>query len=195
MEERKAKLSRSTRETEIILELNLDGGGNAAVTTGIGFLDHMLTLFAYHGKMDLSLQAKGDLHVDDHHTAEDIGIALGKAVRDAAGEKKGIERYGFEILPMDEALVQVAADFSGRPYLTYNVQFLREKIGDLSSEAVEEFLRAFAVNGGITLHIQLLAGRNAHHICEAVFKALGRVCRKALKITGEEIPSSKGVLE
>ena len=192
---RSAVLERRTAETGIQCELNLDGSGVSTVSTGIGFFDHMLTLFAFHGKFDLTLKADGDLNVDDHHTIEDCGILLGQAFRQALGDKKGIERYGSFTLPMDEALATVNLDISGRPYLVCSCEFSREKIGEMSTEMVQEFLRAFAFNAGITLHVNLLYGSNDHHKAEAVFKALGRALKGAVRITSDEVASTKGMLE
>ncbi len=192
---REAILKRETKETQISLELNLDGTGQSEVNTGIGFFDHMLTLFAFHGKFDLKLSAKGDLEVCDHHTVEDCGIALGTAFKEALGDKKGIERYGSFTIPMDETLANVTLDISGRPYLVFNCEFKREQVGSLSTEMVEEFLRAFAFNAGITLHVNVYYGKNDHHKIEAVFKALGRSLKTAAAITSDEIPSSKGIIE
>lgn len=193
---RRAVVTRKTAETEIKVELNLEGQGEFKGTSGIPFLDHLLAQFAKHGLFDLGLEAKGDLKVDGHHTVEDIGICLGQALSQALGTKEGINRYGSTILPMDEALILVAVDLSGRPYLAYEVDIMVERLGDLEVELLEEFLRALVNHGGITLHIKKLAGRNAHHMAEALFKALGRALRQAvglnLAITG--VPSTKGVL-
>lgn len=190
-----SEISRTTKETGISCRLNLDGTGKAAIETGVGFFDHMLQLFAFHGSFDLSLRAEGDLHVDDHHTIEDCGIVLGQAFREALQEKKGIARYGFFRCPMDGALAEVTLDISGRPYLVFNASFSRERIGTMATEMAEEFFRAFAVQAGITLHIGLLYGSNDHHCMEAVFKAFGHALSQAVKVEGNRIPSSKGVLE
>ena len=194
---RTAEIARKTAETDIKLKLNIDGKGEGAISTGVGFLDHMLTLFARHGRFDLTVSCKGDTYVDDHHSTEDIGIVLGQAFRQALGDKKGICRYGDIILPMDEALVLVSVDVSGRGMLCYRAAFRTEKIGTFDTELIEEFFIAFASNAGITLHIKQLDGRNSHHIAEAMFKAVGRALRKAVdsdpKAQGE-IPSTKGVL-
>lgn len=194
-EARTASVARKTAETDIELSLSLDGEGRADVNTGIGFLDHMLTLFARHGKIDLNVRAIGDLAVDDHHTVEDVGIALGRAIRQAVGDGSGIERYGHAFVPMDEALVLCALDISGRGMSTLDLDVRMERIGGLSVEMVPEFMRALASNAGITLHIRLLTGANGHHIIEAAFKALGRALRQAVARTGgDAIPSTKGVL-
>lgn len=192
---RSVSKSRETKETSISISLNLDGTGKSNIETGIGFFDHMLTLFAFHSGFDLEVKANGDLNVDDHHTIEDIGILLGNCLREALGDRKGINRYGNFMMPMDETLCNVTLDISGRPYLVYHCELTREKIGDYSCEMTEEFLRALAVQAGLTLHVNVLYGTNNHHMVEAIFKALGRVLKEAVKITGTEIPSSKGVLE
>ncbi len=194
---RSSEIKRKTAETDIRLSINLDGTGKAEVATGVGFLDHMLTLFARHGKFDLCVTCKGDTNVDDHHSVEDIGIALGQAFKEALSDKRGIVRYGDITLPMDEALVLAAVDISGRAMLCCDVQFRTEKIGDFDTELVEEFFQAFCSNASVTLHIRQLAGKNSHHIAEAVFKAVSRALRKAVAIDPEamdEIPSTKGVL-
>ena len=194
---RKAKIVRKTKETDIALELNIDGSGQNAVSTGCGFLDHMLTLFATHGKFDINLQCEGDTYVDYHHTAEDIGIVLGQAFLQALGDKKGIVRYGQMILPMDEALILSAVDFSGRGCLGYALEIPTEKVGDFDTELVKEFFLAFVREARVTLHIRQLAGENSHHIIEGAFKSVARGIRAAVKIDREfadEIPSSKGVL-
>lgn len=193
---RKARFARKTLETEVEVELNLDGKGIADVSTGIGFFDHMLTLFSKHGLLDLKAIAKGDLHVDCHHTVEDVGIAMGKALNMALGDKVGIVRYGSFYLPMDETLVRVVLDISGRPFLYFNVPFGSQRLGDLDTEMVEEFMRAFAYNSAITLHMELIRGTNSHHIAEACFKGLGRALREAVSMDAREsgLPSTKGVL-
>ncbi|MGM9912242.1 imidazoleglycerol-phosphate dehydratase HisB [Floccifex sp.] len=191
---RNANLIRNTKETQIEMALNIDGTGSNEIETGIGFFDHMLTLFSFHSKFDLKLKANGDLNVCDHHTIEDVGILLGKAFKQALGDKRGIARYGFFSLPMDESLAQVSMDISGRPYLVFNATFTRETIGNYSCEMTEEFFRAFCVNAGVTLHINVY-GKNDHHQIEAIFKSFGRACRQAVQIESDEIPSSKGVLE
>ena len=196
MKSRKAAIERKTRETEIRLRLDLDGAGRARVRTGIGFLDHMLELLAAHSGMDLDLSARGDLRVDAHHTVEDIGICLGEAIRKALGNKEGIARYGFCDLPMDEALISVALDMSGRPHLSYRVKIGRRKIDSFDTQLVEEFLQALVNHAGLTLHVGLVSGRNAHHIVEAVFKGVARALRTAASRGGvaRDIPSTKGTL-
>ena len=195
---RRASISRSTAETDIQATLVLDGNGRADIATGIGFLDHMLTALARHALFDLTVKATGDLHIDYHHTTEDVGIVLGQALRQALGEKRGIRRYGQALLPMDEALAEAALDISGRPFLAWSVPIARPKVGEMDTELFEEFFRAFAFNAGITLHVTLKAGSNAHHIAEACFKALARALRMACEIdprAPEAVPSTKGVLE
>ena len=193
---RTAKIDRKTTETDIQLELNLDGTGKSDVSTGVGFLDHMLTLFAKHGAFDLNVRAIGDLHIDQHHTVEDVGICLGTAVRETLAERAGIRRYGHFTLPMDEVLVTVAIDLGGRPYFVFNVDFPARKIGDFDSELVEDFWQAFSVNTAANLHITAHHGRNSHHLAEAVFKCTARALRMATspdnRISG--IPSTKGAL-
>ncbi len=193
---REAQVERKTAETSIRLSLELDGKGISNVDTGIGFFDHMLTLFAAHGLFDLTLDCDGDIEVDGHHSVEDIGIALGTAVRQALGDKAGIHRYGTFYLPMDEALAFVSLDISGRPFLVYDGGDLSPMIGDYDTELTEEFLRAFAVHAGITLHVRVLYGRNSHHKIEGIFKALGHALRIAVEKDPrvEGIPSTKGVL-
>lgn len=192
-----SSLTRKTAETDICLSLNLDGTGVCNVDTGIGFLDHMLTLFAKHGRFDLSVTCKGDLYVDGHHTAEDIAITLGLAFREALGDKAGITRYADIMLPMDEALIVAAVDISGRAYLAYGLDIPAAKVGDFDTELTREFFLAFVQNAGITLHLRQEAGINSHHIIEGAFKATARVLRKAVAVDPDlqgEIPSSKGVL-
>ena len=193
---RTAEIERTTAETSVKIRLNLDGQGNSQIDTGIGFFNHMLTLFAKHGLFTLDVQASGDLAVDCHHTVEDVGIVLGQALNKAAGEKKGICRYGQFLVPMDEALVQVVLDFSGRPFLAFDAELGQGRVGEMDVEMVEEFLRALAVNAGLTLHVRMLAGKNRHHIIEAIFKALGRALAASLAIDPrvQGVPSSKGVL-
>ena len=194
---RTAEIKRDTNETKITLTLNLDGSGISKISTGVGFLDHMLTLFARHGSFDLSVTCKGDVEVDDHHSTEDIGICLGSAFAEALGTMAGINRYGNIILPMDESLILCAADISGRSYLGYGHQIPTEKVGTFDTELVEEFFLAFTRKAGITLHFQQLAGTNSHHIIEGAFKAFGRVMKQAVAIDpslGDQIPSTKGVL-
>lgn len=192
---REAEIQRDTKETSVHVKLNLDGKGNASIDTGVGFFNHMMELTTFHGSLDLDLHADGDLDVDDHHTIEDCGLALGTAFRNALGDRKGIERYGSVTIPMDEALANVSMDISGRPYLVFNASFERDSIGMLSTEMIEEFFRAFAMNAGVSLHINLLYGKNDHHKAEAIFKAFGRCIKQAVKITGTELPSTKGYLE
>lgn len=194
---RTASISRKTAETDITLTLSLDGRGESSVKTGCGFLDHMLTLFARHGRFDLAVTCVGDTYVDDHHTVEDVGIVLGTALAEALGEKRGITRYGQSLLPMDETLVLTAADLSGRAYLGWELPFPTEKIGSFDTELCKEFFTAFARCAAMTLHIRLLAGENSHHIAEAAFKATARALRAAVAIdptAGDEIPSTKGAL-
>ena len=192
---RTAEITRKTAETDIMLTLNLDGTGKSTVKTGVGFLDHMLTLFAAHGKFDLDVTCKGDTYVDDHHSAEDIGICLGMAFQQALGDKRGITRYGSFLLPMDEALIQTAVDISGRSYLGYGLEIPMEKIGSFDTELVEEFWLAFVRQCPMSLHIRQLAGKNSHHIVEGCFKSVARSLRIAVKSDGtDEIPSTKGVL-
>ena len=190
-------IKRTTNETDISLTLNLDGTGQAQIESGCGFLDHMLTLFARHGRFDLSLSCKGDTEVDFHHTVEDIGICMGEALASALGDKRGICRYAQQLLPMDEALVLLAVDLCGRSYLGYRVTGLKERVGTFDTELAEEFLLALTRSAGVTLHVQMLSGCNTHHMLEAVFKALGRALKDAVKIDEtcyDEIPSTKGVL-
>ena len=194
---RKAKIERKTKETDIKLELEIDGTGVSSVQTGCGFLDHMLTLFASHGRFNLNLTCQGDTQVDDHHTVEDVGIALGEAFFTALGDKAGITRYGSTILPMDEALILSAVDFSGRDYLGYDLFIPTEKVGTFDTELVEEFWLAFVRNAKITLHFLQFAGENSHHIIEGAFKSAARSFKEAVKIDeslGGAIPSTKGVL-
>ena len=194
---RTATLSRRTSETDITLTLDLDGSGRADIATGIGFLDHMLTALARHGLFDLTLRAKGDLHIDFHHTTEDIGIVLGRAIVQALDDKRGIVRFGHALVPMDEALVEAAIDISGRPFLVWNVDFERPKIGEMDTELFEEFFRALAFNAAIALHVTRRAGHNAHHVAEACFKATARALRAAAALDPQavdSIPSTKGTL-
>lgn len=194
---RKTSIARKTNETDIMLTLSLDGKGESDISTGCGFLDHMLTLFSKHARFDLTVKCVGDTQVDYHHTTEDIGIALGKALSEALGDKKGICRYGDIILPMDEALVMCAVDISGRGGLFYGLDIPACKVGDFDTELTEEFLSALAREAGITLHIRQLAGSNSHHIIEGAFKALARVLKEAVAIDEkfkDEIPSTKGVI-
>ena len=182
MNMRKAIIERKTAETEIRLELDLDGDGSVEVSTGIGFFDHMLGLLAYHAGLDLVLVARGDLAVDQHHTVEDIGICLGKALGEAIGDKKGVQRYGWAVLPMDEALCLVALDLSGRPFLSYGVELPQRLISDFDPSCVKEFLQALTNEGGITLHVRGMSGENPHHILESVFKGVGRALRAAVDL-------------
>lgn len=192
---RTAEIIRKTAETDIMLTLNLDGTGKSTIATGVGFLDHMLTLFTAHGKFDLTVNCQGDTYVDDHHSAEDIGICLGKAFSEALGEKRGITRYGSFLLPMDEALIQTAVDISGRSFLGYGLEIPTEKIGSFDTELVEEFWLAFVRQCPMSLHIRQLAGKNAHHIVEGCFKSVARSLRIAVASDGtDDIPSTKGVL-
>lgn len=194
---RKAETVRKTGETDITLSLDIDGKGESEISSGVGFLDHMLTLFSRHGRFDLCLKCIGDTYVDDHHSTEDIAIALGSAFRKALGDKRGIKRYGDIILPMDEALVLASVDISGRSYIRFTSNLQTEKIGTFDVELLEDFFTSFAENAGITLHIRQLDGRNSHHIAEAMFKAVARALRKAVEIderAKDEIPSTKGVL-
>lgn len=194
---RTAEINRNTAETKIALTLCLDGSGKGDIATGCGFLDHMLTLFSKHGRFDLTLRCDGDTYVDDHHTVEDVGIALGQAFKAALGDKRGINRYGDVILPMDETLILAAVDLSGRGYLGYDLQIPTQKVGSFDTELVEEFWLGFIRNAECTLHISQLAGSNSHHIIEGAFKAVGRILRNAVAIDAafsNEIPSTKGVL-
>ena len=194
---RKAQISRRTAETDITVSLTLDGGGTYDNATGVGFFDHMLDQLARHALLDLELRATGDLHIDAHHTVEDCGIALGQALAQALGDKRGIRRYGACLLPMDDALVSAALDLSGRPYLDWRVSFTAPRIGDFDTELVREFFQALATHGGITLHVEALHGINAHHVAEAAFKAVARALRDALEPDprkGDAIPSTKGAL-
>ncbi|MGG5820788.1 imidazoleglycerol-phosphate dehydratase HisB [Falsiroseomonas sp. HW251] len=198
MTPRRAEIARATSETDIRVALDLDGSGKGEIATGVGFLDHMLTALARHGMMDLKVAAKGDLHIDDHHTTEDVGIVIGQAIRAALGSKHGIRRFGQALVPMDEALAEAAVDISGRPYLAWSVTFQRPKIGTFDTELVEEFFRALAFNAGVTLHVTLKAGTNAHHVAEACFKAVARALRMATEQdprSAGAIPSTKGSLE
>ena len=194
---RTSEIKRTTAETDICLTLNLDGTGCSEIETGCGFLDHMLTLFTKHGRFDLKLTCKGDTYVDDHHTVEDIGISLGKAFKEALGDKRGIVRYGSTILPMDESLILSAVDLSGRGYLGYGLEIPTEKVGSFDTELVEEFWLGFIRNAECTLHIRQLAGSNSHHIIEGAFKSVARSLKAAVAIDAafaDEIPSTKGVL-
>ena len=193
---RTSQIERKTAETQIELKINLDGTGKHSIQTGVGFLDHMLVLFSKHALIDLEIHAVGDLHIDAHHTTEDVGICLGQALRDSLGDKSGIRRYGHIVLPMEETLVTTAVDFSGRSYLVFNAPMPSPKIGEFDSELVEDFWQAFANNAQCNLHILLHYGRNTHHIAEAIFKSTARAIRNAIEIDPRQqgIPSSKGVL-
>ncbi len=194
---RKSEICRKTAETDIRVEINLDGTGACEIQTGVGFLDHMLTLFARHGRFDLKVRCQGDTQVDDHHSTEDIGIALGMAIDRALGDRKGINRYGSMLLPMDESLILSAADLSGRGLLVYDLRIPCEKVGTFDTELTEEFFRALAHNARCTMHIRQISGSNSHHIIEGAFKSVARSMRQAVRIDpdcAEEIPSSKGVL-
>jgi imidazoleglycerol-phosphate dehydratase len=193
---RRAEIERKTAETQISIKLNLDGEGTCDIATGIGFLDHMLTLLAKHSFMDLTVKAKGDLEVDSHHTVEDIGIVLGEALQEALGDKAGIHRYGNCFIPMDETLAQVCLDFSGRPFLVFGAEIPKIQLGNYDTEMTEEFFRAVAVHCGLTLHIRVLYGSNVHHIIEAIFKAFARAVAEAAAVDPrvKGVMSSKGVL-
>jgi len=194
MADRKSKITRKTKETDISVQINLDGEGRYEIDSSIGFLDHMLSHLSKHSKIDLTLKAKGDLEVDQHHTVEDVAICLGEALIEALGDKKGIGRYGNSSVPMEDALANVAVDLSGRPFCVYNVQYRTEKVGDFDVECFEELLRSFSNHGKFNLHITVPHGTNSHHIAEAIFKALGQALGQAVKITGKDIPSTKGTL-
>ncbi len=194
---RTAEINRKTNETDIRLRLSLDGTGKSSIQSGVGFLDHMLTLFARHGRFDLELVCNGDTYVDDHHSVEDIGIALGQAFSQALGDKRGIIRYGSFILPMDESLILTAVDISGRPYLNYDLHIPTQKVGSFDTELTEEFFLGFIRNANLTLHIKQLEGKNSHHIIEGAFKSFGRSMKQAVAVDEafrDEIPSTKGVL-
>ena len=194
---RSAEITRNTSETQITVRLVLDGTGQSSISTGVGFLDHMLTSLARHALFDLEVEASGDLHIDDHHTTEDVGIVIGQAIARAVGDKSGIRRFGHAVVPMDEALVEASIDLSGRPYLAWSAQFGRDTIGTMDTELFEEFFRALAMNALMALHITQKAGRNAHHIAEACFKATARALRMATEAdprTAGVVPSTKGSL-
>jgi len=191
---RTANIERKTKETDISLILNLDGSGESVVNTGIGFLDHMLTALSKHGRIDLTLSCKGDLHVDDHHSVEDCGIVLGQAFKAALGDLRGIARYGYAYAPLDESLSRAVVDISGRPFADINLNLQRENIGNLSCEMLPHFLSSFATSAAITLHVDVLKGKNDHHRAESAFKALALALRAAIKREGTDIPSTKGVL-
>src|SRR5512140_1427890 len=194
---RKGAIKRKTKETDVEVEVDLDGAGRSQIATGIGFLDHMLDLLARHSRIDITVKAKGDLHIDLHHTTEDVGISLGQAVRQALGDMKGITRYADVHMPMDEALTRVALDISGRPFLVFKAEFARDKVGAFDTELVREWFQAFAINAGITLHVETLYGTNDHHIAESCFKGLARALRAAVAIdprAKDEVPSTTGSL-
>ena len=194
---RAGTVKRATKETEIAVAVDLDGKGASNIATGIGFFDHMLDLLARHSRIDITVRAKGDLHIDHHHTTEDVGIALGQAVRKALGDMKGITRYADVHVPMDEALTRVAIDVSGRPFLVFKAKFSRDKVGAFDTELVQEWFQAFAMNAGVTLHVETLYGTNDHHIAESCFKGLARALRAAFAIdprAAGEVPSTKGTL-
>ncbi|HCW53050.1 MAG TPA: imidazoleglycerol-phosphate dehydratase HisB [Clostridium sp.] len=195
MNKRVSEKLRKTNETRIELSINLDGSGKSEINTGIGFFDHMLDLFAFHSRCDLKVNAEGDLNVCDHHTIDDIGITLGQAFKEAIGDKKGINRYGTFYVPMDETLALVSLDISNRPFVVFDCEFKREKVGEMATEMVVEFFRAFAFNAGITLHLKVLYGENDHHKIEALFKAFGRALKEAKFVSEENgLPSTKGKL-
>jgi imidazoleglycerol-phosphate dehydratase len=194
---RKAAVRRTTKETDVEVMLDLDGAGSATIATGVGFLDHMLELFARHSRIDLIVKAKGDLHIDQHHTTEDVGITLGQAVKQALGDMAGVTRYADVHVPMDEALTRVALDLSGRPFLVFKAAFSHDKIGTFDTELVHEWFQAFAVHAGVTLHVETLYGENNHHISESCFKGLARALRAAVALDARskgEAPSTKGTL-
>ena len=194
---REGKIARSTKETEVAVSVNLDGTGRAEIATGIGFLDHMLDLLARHSRIDLTVKAQGDLHIDQHHTTEDVGIVLGQALKQALGDMRGITRYADVHVPMDETLTRVAIDISGRPVLVFRVEFPRDKIGEFDVDLVREFFQAFTTNAGVTLHVETLYGDNSHHVAESCFKGLARALRVAVAVDASaknEIPSTKGSL-
>src|SRR5512140_1699712 len=194
---RKGAIKRKTKETDVEVAINLDGAGVSTIDTGIGFLDHMLDLLARHSRIDITVKAKGDLHIDLHHTTEDVGISLGQAVRQALGDMKGITRYADVHMSMDEALTRVALDISGRPFLVFKAEFARDKVGSFDTELVNEWFQAFAMNAGMTLHVETLYGSNDHHIAESCFKGLARALRAAVTIdprAKDEVPSTKGAL-
>lgn len=191
---RTATISRHTKETSISLTVNLDGEGKSEVATGIGFLDHMLTLFSFHSGIDLTVTCQGDLQVDDHHTVEDIGLALGQGLLQALGSKTGINRYGFSYIPMDETLARVVIDFSGRPCFVYHAEMEREKVGSMDTQNVKEFFKSVSNEAKMNCHMEVLYGENDHHKVEALFKAFGRAVKEAVQIVSNKIPSTKGVL-
>jgi imidazoleglycerol-phosphate dehydratase len=194
MSDRTAELTRKTTETEVSAAINLDGAGKYSIDTGVGFLDHMLELFSKHSGINIDIKAKGDTHVDYHHLTEDVGIVIGTLLNKALGDKKGIRRYGFFLLPMDEVLMESAVDLSGRSFLNYDLSFASKKIGDFDTELIEEFFRSFTFNGLFNLHIVLRYGTNSHHVAEAAFKSVARSLKVAIETVGESVPSTKGVL-
>jgi len=194
MTDRYAKTERKTKETDILVEMNLDGRGKYEIDTGVAFLDHMLTHVSKHGKIDLTIKARGDLEVDAHHTTEDVGICIGSCLCEALSDKKGIARFGSITLPMEDAKAEVAVDLSGRAFCVYDVKYHTEKIGDFDVECIEEFLRSFANAGKLNLHVSVPYGTNSHHIAEAIFKGLGQSLAAAVKIVGTDVPSTKGTL-
>ena len=191
---RSYKIERNTLETQILVEIDLDGTGKAEIDTGVGFFDHMLTLMAFHGKFDMKVKCSGDTYVDDHHTIEDIGIALGECVKQALGDRRGIKRYSTVFIPMDEALAQTSIDVSNRPYLVFNAEFTDERVGNMATQMVKEIFRAFVNESRVTQHINLLYGENDHHKIEAIFKSFARALKDAIEIISDEVASSKGVL-
>jgi imidazoleglycerol-phosphate dehydratase len=194
MKKRTGKVSRKTKETDIKVEINLDGSGKYEIDTGIGFIDHMLAHLSKHSKIDIKLKAKGDLEVDAHHTVEDVGICLGQCILEALGDKRGIKRYGDSSVPMEDALANTAVDLSGRAGFAYNVNYNTEKIGELDTECLEEMLKSLSSSGKFNLHINVPYGSNSHHIAEAVFKSVGLAMQRAVRISGDEVPSTKGKL-
>ncbi len=194
MENRTAELHRQTKETDIHCRMNLDGAGTYDIDTGLGFLDHMLSHLSKHGRIDMIVKAKGDLQVDPHHTTEDVGIVLGECLLQALGDKKGIARYGYSSVPMEDAKADISLDLSGRPFCVYNVEYRSEKIGDFDVQCIEEILRAFSNAGRFNLHVNVPYGTNSHHIAEAIFKAIGQALASAVRIVGTEVPSTKGKL-
>lgn len=194
MKKRTAALERKTKETDIAVEMNLDGRGRYDIGTGVGFFDHMLTHLSKHSGIDLTVKARGDLEVDAHHTVEDVGICLGETLNKALGDKKGIVRFGNAVVPMEDAKAEVSVDLSGRPYLVYHAKYGSEKIGEFDVQCIEEFWRAFSTAGRMNLHIEVPYGTNSHHIAEAIFKAVGQALGRAVTVTGTEIPSTKGTL-
>lgn len=194
MDKRDAQIHRQTKETDVTCQMDLDGAGRYEIDTGVGFLDHMLTHLGKHSRIDLTVRAKGDLHIDPHHTTEDVGLSLGECLLKALGDKRGIARYGYSSVPMEDALANVSLDLSGRPWCVYNVSYRSHKIGDFDVELIEEFLRAFSNSGRFNLHVNVPYGTNSHHVAEAIFKALGQALGAAVRIVGSEVPSTKGTL-